>query len=194
MNADQVAALRLMLGPSAWLRQTRSFARALRGAAPRSPGGLRIVGTPDTEPWHLAAHLDQESELAGIPGLAPTLVRWSPPPDAPPHLRVGLARLEAARRGETLFVVSPEAAPAPLLERVHDARRSGATILAMDGGDPDLDDMAHEYLTVAPDAPVSFDAAQHLVSAAAGEPTETRISLRGRLARLLDAVSGTPAS
>ena len=90
MNADQVAALRLMLGTSAWLRQTRSFARVLRGAAPRTPGGLLIVGTPDTEPWHLAAHLDQESELAGIPGLAPTLVRWSPPPDAPPHLRVGL--------------------------------------------------------------------------------------------------------
>ena len=31
--------------------------------------------------------------------LAPTLVRWSPPPGAPPHLSVGLARLEAARRG-----------------------------------------------------------------------------------------------
>ena len=194
MDADQVVALRVMLGPSAWLRQTRSFARALRGATPRTRGGLLIVGTPDTEPWHLAAHLDQESELAGIPGLAPTLVRWSPPPDAPPHLRVGLARLEEARRGETLFVVSPETAPVPLLERVHDARRTGATILAMDQGDPDLDDMAHEYLTVAADAPVSFDAAQHLVSAAAGEPSESRISLRGRLARLLDAVSGMPAS
>ena len=89
-------------------------------------------------------------------------------------------------------MVSPEAAPAPLLERVHDARRTGATILAMDQGDPELDDMAHEYLTVAADAPVSFDAAQHLVSAAAGEPSETKVSLRGRLARLLDAVSGTP--
>jgi hypothetical protein len=194
MDADQVTALRILLGPSGWLEQTRAFARALRGRSPRAPGELLLVGTPDEEPWHLAAHLDQESRLAGIPGLAPTLVRWAPPPAAPPHLSVGLARLEEARRGETLFVVSPEAAPAPLLERVHDARRVGATILALDAGDPELDDLAHEYLTVAPGlAPVSFDAAQHLVSAAAGEPSPSRTGLRGRLARLLDAVSGPAA-
>ncbi len=194
MDADQVAALRLLLGNSLWLEQTRSFARALRGRGPRVPGELLLVGTPDEEPWHLAAHLDQESRLAGVPGLAPTLVRWSPPPNAPPHLRVGLARLEAARRGETLFVVSPEVAPPPLLERVHDARQVGATILALDAGDPELDEMAHEYLAVAPGlAPFSFDAAQHLVSAAAGELSAARTGLRGRLARLLDAVSGTSA-
>jgi hypothetical protein len=196
MDADQVAELRILLGPSRWLEQTRSLARALRRPVNRSPGGLLLVGTPDYEPWHLAAHLDQESRLAGIPGLAPTLVRWSPPPAAPPHLRVGLARLEEARRGETLFVVSSEAAPEPLLERVHDARRVGATILALDAGDPELDDLAHEYLTVTPGlAPVSFDAAQHLVSAAAGEPSPAaaRTGLRGRLARLLDAVSGPAA-
>jgi hypothetical protein len=191
MDADQVAALRILLGPSSWLQQTRTFARALRGSASRTTGGLLIVGTPDEEPWHLAAHLDQESQLTGIPGLAPTLVRWAPPPGAPPHLRVGLRRLEEARRGETLFVVSSEAAPTPLLERVHDARRVGATILAMDAGDPDLDDMAHEYLTVAPDlAPVSFDAAQHLVSAAAGESAQQPAGLRARLARLLETISG----
>lgn len=203
MDSDQVAALRLLLGGSGWLRQVTSFARALRGRAPRTPGGLLIVGPPDSEPWHLAAHLDQESRLAGIAGLAPTLVRWAPPRDAPPHLSVGLARLEAARRGETVFVVSPDGAPVPLLERVHDARRTGATILAMDQGDPELDEMAHEYLALPPGAaPVSFDAAQHLVSAAAGEPAPARSpsrgqgprdsGLRGRLARLLDAVSGTP--
>ena len=192
MDADQVTALRILLGSSSWLQRTRSFARALRGSAPRTAGGLLIVGTPQDEPWHLAAHLDQESRLAGIPGLAPTLVRWAPPPGAAPHLRVGMSRLEQARRGETLFVVAPDAAPAPLLERVHDARRVGATILAMDQGDPDLDDMAHEYLTVEPGlAPVSFDAAQHLVSAAAGEPVPSQTGLRTRLARLLDAVSGT---
>jgi hypothetical protein len=191
MDSDQVTALRMLLGSSTWLQRARSFARALRGAAPRTPGGLLIVGTPDDEPWHLAAHLDQESRLAQVPGLAPTLVRWAPPPDAPPHLRIGLERIEAARRGETLFVVSANAAPSGLLERVHDARTAGATVLAMDAGDPDLDDMAHESLAVAPGvAPVSFDAAQHLVSAAAGEPTRTRVRLRGRLARLLDTVSG----
>jgi hypothetical protein len=193
VDADQVARLRTVLESTPWLQRTRSFARALRGSLPRTAGGLLVVGTPEEEPWHLAAHLDQESRLAGIPGLAPTLVRWAPPPGAPPHLGVGLDRLEAARRGETLFVVAPDAAPEPLLERVHDARRVGATILALDQGDPDLDGMAHEFLSVAPGlAPVSFDAAQHLVSAAAGEPSPSRIGLRTRLARLLDAVSGTP--
>lgn len=191
MDADQVNELRTLLEPSGWLELTRSFARAVRGARPRAAGELLLVGTPDEEPWHLAAHLDQESRLSGIPGLKPTLVRWSPPQGAPPHLAVGLGRLEEARRGETLFVVSPDAAPVPLLERVHDARKVGATILALDAGDPELDDMAHEYLAVAPGlAPVSFDAAQHLVSAAAGEPAPGRTGLRSRLARLLDAVSG----
>jgi hypothetical protein len=194
MNADQVAALSALLGPSGWMEQTQEFAHALRVSA-RTPGGLLLVGTPDDEPWHLTAHLDDESRLAGIPGLAPTLVRWSPPPDAPAHLRVGLARLEAARRGETLLVVSATAAPAPLLERVDGARRVGATILALDQGDPELDGLAHESLIVpAGAAPVSFDAAQHLVSAAAAGqygPGADR-SLRRRLARFLDALSGTP--
>ena len=204
------------------------FGRAVR-VSTRSAGGLLVVGTPGFEPWHLTAHLDEESRLAGIPSLMPTLVRWSPPPDAPPHLRVGLSRLEAARRGETLFVVSSETAPVPLLERVSDARRVGATILALDTGDPELDALAHETLVVpasdgAPDgAPdgggasgtgvagglagaewtarggvMSFDTAQHLVSAAAGERDGSSASgaargvrgLRDRIARLLDAVSG----
>lgn len=191
MNADQVAALRELLGPSDWMERTQQFARALR-VSTRSPGGLLLVGTPGDEPWHLTAHLDDESRLSGIPELAPTLVRWSPPPDAPAHLRIGLARLEAARRGETLLVVSAAAAPAPLLERVHDARRIGATILALDQDDPELDGLAHESLIVpAGTALVSFDAVQHLVSSAAGARCGGRRSLRQRLARYLDAISGT---
>jgi len=133
--------------------------------------------------------------MAGIPELAPTLVRWSPPPDAPPHLRVGLERLEAAQRGETLFVVAEDSAPVPLLERVDDARRVGATILALDTTDPELDALAHEALAV-PES-LSFDAGQHLVSAAAGDRADAgaaggrgKRGLRERLARLLDAVSG----
>lgn len=191
-----MAALRALLAPTGWLERTRAFARVLRSNTV-TPGGLLLVGTPEEEPWHLAAHLDEESRFSGIPEIAPTLVRWKPAADAPPHLRVGLARLEAAQRGETLFVVSPDTAPVPLLERVSDARKAGAVILAMDQGDIELEGLAHEALTVRAAAdPVTFDAAQHLVSAAAGE-VQTRgghsaglRGLRSRLARLLDTVSG----
>jgi hypothetical protein len=195
VNRDEVEALRTLLAPTGWPDRARTFARALRTSTARHggrPGGLLLVGTPAEEPWHLAAHLDDEARLSGRPELAPTLVRWNAPAQAPPHLRVGLERLEAARRGETLFVVSPEAAPAPLLERADDARRAGATILALNQGDPELDGLAHETLTVAPEAaaPVTFTVAQHLVSTAAGDPTAARRGLRDRLARWLDVVAG----
>jgi hypothetical protein len=190
VEADQVATLRALLTGSPWLDQARALGRALRTTT-RTPGGLLVVGTPDFEPWHVTAHLDDESRLSGIAELAPTLVRWSPPADAPPHLSVGLARIESARRGETLFVVSEESAPVPLLERVNDARKTGATILALDSNDPELDALAHEALAI-PDT-LSFDAGQHLVSAAAGERDKGQRNpggLRSRIARLLDAVSG----
>jgi hypothetical protein len=194
VDADQVATLRELLAGSGWLERARIFGRALR-TTPKSPGGLLVVGTPEFEPWHLTAHLDDESRLSGVATLAPTLVRWSPPAGAPPHLAVGLARLEAARRGETLFVVTEDRAPVPLLERVNDARKTGATILALDtgDGDPELDALAHDALAVP--TTLSFDAGQHLVSAAAGErdatgPAARKLSLRDRLARLLDTVSG----
>jgi len=194
VDADHVATLRAVLAGSGWLERARALGRALRTT--KSPGGLLVVGTPAYEPWHLTAHLDDESRLSGIAALTPTLIRWSSPPDAPPHLAVGLARLEAARRGETLFVVAQDTAPVPLLERVNDARKTGATILALDmgNGDADLDALAHEALAV-PES-LSFDAGQHLVSAAAGELDAGGVrkrTLRDRLARLLDAVSGPTA-
>jgi hypothetical protein len=210
MDADQVAALQALIAPTGWLDRTAGFARALRRQA-RTPNGLLIVGTRAAEPWHMTAHLASESEYAGIPELTPTLIRWTPPPGAPAHLAVGLDRLSEAGRRETLLVVSQEAAPAELLERVHDVRRAGAAVFALDQGDPELDELAHEFLQVSPAlAPMSFEGAQHLVSAAtvtglpdpAGRifpPRDRRLaagrphdrSLRGRLARVLDAVSGT---
>ena len=189
MNAEQVAALRMLLAPTGWVERAAEFARSMRGSA-RTPGGLLLVGTPEHEPWHFAAHLDDESRLARRPELAPTLVRWNPPPGAPAHLNVSLARLRDAGRGDSLVVVSPQAAPDGLLERVCDARKGGATILALDRGDARLADVAHEALTVAPTAPLTFDAAQHLVSAAAGSRIEKPRRLRARLARLLEEVSG----
>jgi len=190
MNADQVAALRALLAPTDWLDRTGTFARALRHRT-RTPGGLLIVGTPAYEPWHMTAHLADESRLAGIPELEPTLVRWAPAPRAPAHLQIGLDRLDAANPRETLLVVSSEVAPAELLERVDDVRRRGATIFALDRGDPELDRIVHESLAVPlASAPVTFDAAQHLVSAAVAEAPRLP-GLRTRLARLLDAVTGT---
>ena len=190
MDAEQVAALRAVLASTGWLERTTVFARALR--RPRTPGGLLVVGTPGDEPWHLA----EESRLSAAPELSPTLVRWAPPPDAPPHLRIGMQRLERAERGETVLVVGAQMAPAPLLERVSDARKH-ATVLALDQGDPELEQLAHEVLTVQPGmAPVSFDGAQHLVSSAAGEPAAelTRRGLRQWLNRVLDTVSGPAPS
>lgn len=207
MNADQVATLRALLAPTGWLDRTTMFGAALRRSA-RTPDGLLVFGTRDDVPWHMTAHLADESRLAGLPGLKPTLVQWVPRPGAPRHLSVGLDRLRAASRGETLLVVSGQLAPAELLERVSDVRRLGATVFALDRGDPDLDDIAHEVLPVPEaEALVTFDAAQHLVSAAAtdvpvaGSRRAGRgvryseaapvAGLRGRLARLLDTVTGT---
>ncbi|MFI0444877.1 hypothetical protein [Actinomadura sp. 6N118] len=196
VDAEQVTLLREVLAATGWLERTGEFGRALRVSV-RTPGGLLLVGTPAEDPWHLAAHLDDESRLGAMPELSPTLVRWSPPPDAPPHLRIGLERLERAQRGETLFVVAEEEAPVPLLERVDDARRTGAVILAMEGGDRELQGLAHEALTVSPEESlISFDGAQHLVSAAAGQEASEarpRPGLRDRLARVLDRISGTVA-
>jgi len=199
MNADQVAVLRALLAPTGWLDRTAAFAHALRRSA-RTPNGLLIVGTADDEPWHMTAHMADESRYAGLPELAPTLVRWAPEPGAPAHLAVGIDRLRAAARTETLLVVSQRAAPAELLERVQDVRRAGATVFALDQEDPELDELAHEALRVSPTtAPVSFDGAQHLVTSSvaalpgqSGSPAGSDRRLRSRLARLLDAVSGTP--
>lgn len=191
MDANQVALLRQMLSTTDWPERTEDFARRLRGST-RDPGGLMLLGDPGTEPWHLAAHLDDESRYAALPALAPTLVRWSPPPGAPSHLSIGLDRLAEARRGETLLVVTPETAPVPLLERVDDARKTGATILALDAGDRELRGLAHDQLSVSGEQPLlSFDGAQHLVSTAAGQATPpARKGFRERLSRFLDLVSG----
>ena len=137
---------RLLAGTD-WVRHTRSFARSLRGAGHRR-GGLLLVGTPVEEPWHLTAHLDDEARLGGIPELTPTLVRHQVEPDAPRHLAIDLGRLAATGRGETVFVVAPGEVGEVVLERVDDARRAGATVLALESGDRELRSLAHDALTV----------------------------------------------
>src|SRR3954453_12237656 len=193
MDSQRARVLREMLAATGWVERTESFAGALRRST--EPGGLLLVGTPTEEPWHLAAHLDDEARFTGVPELSPTLVRWSVPAEAPPHLSVGMARLEAARRDETVFVIAPDAAPEGLLERVADARRTGATILSIDDGDDELGTLVHDRLVVptrqqtrlvaqSSSTYVDMDTVQHLVSVAVGE-SATRVAMRDRLARFL---------
>ncbi|WP_042404071.1 hypothetical protein [Streptacidiphilus carbonis] len=203
MDAARVTVLRELLAGSGWLERTQGFAGALRGAVTRpaaAPGGLLLVGTDAEEPWHLAAHLDDEAAWSGLPELSPTLLRRTVPPGAPPHLSVPLRRLEQAGRGETVLLVAPGASDGGLLERVHGARRSGATVLALEavpataGGE--LRGLAHESLIVPDDdGALDFDVVQHLVSAAAGEPSvparRGRV-LRGALTRTIERLTAAP--
>ncbi|GAA0905031.1 hypothetical protein [Streptomyces thermoalcalitolerans] len=195
MDAVRVALLREVLAGTEWLGATRRFAGVLRGSVVSYGGGLLLVGTPQYEPWHLAAHLVDEAAWSGTPELAPTLVRHTVRPSGPAHLSVGLGRLEAARRGETLLVVAPEE-PVTLLERVHDARRAGATVLALGAGGGELESMAHETLAVPEGSELDLDTVQHLVSAAAGENSmpapRRRGRFRDRLSRLTDRLTAPP--
>ncbi|QTD98160.1 hypothetical protein [Streptomyces cyanogenus] len=194
MDAVRVALLREVLAGTEWLGATRRFAGVLRGSVVAHGGGLLLVGTPEYEPWHLAAHLVDEAAWSGTPELAPTLVRHRVRPSDPPHLAVGPGRIAAARRGETLLVVAPRE-PAPLLERVHDARRAGVTVLALGAGGTDLAAMAHDTLAVPEGAELDLDTVQHLVSAAAGEnggSPRARRGFRDRLTRLTEALTAPP--
>ncbi|UXY19454.1 hypothetical protein N8I84_12485 [Streptomyces cynarae] len=196
MDAVRVALLREVLAGTEWPVATRRFAGALRGSVVSHGGGLLLVGTQEYEPWHLAAHLADEAAWSGTPELSPTLVRHAARASDPAHLAVGPGRLSAARRGETLLVVSPAAPGAGLLERVHDARRAGATVLALDAGDPDLTALAHESLTVPAETDLDLDTVQHLVSAAAGEnrlpAPRGRRRFRDRLSRLAEQLTEPP--
>ncbi|MGW8060952.1 hypothetical protein ACVV2G_01430 [Streptomyces ziwulingensis] len=198
MDAVRVALLREVLAGTEWLGATRRFAGALRSSVVPHGGGLLLVGTPAYEPWHLAAHLVDEAAWSGTPELAPTLVRHDARPSDPAHLAVGPGRLAAARRGETLLVVAPDDPGALLLEGVHDARRAGATVLALGTGERELTAMAHETLTVPDGAELDLDTVQHLVSAAAGEnavpPPRGRRRFRDRLSRLADHLTAPPPS
>lgn len=187
MDAVRVALLREVLAATEWPRTTRAFAGTLRTAVQRGPGELLLVGTAAYEPWHLAAHLDDEAAWSGVPELSPTLLRFRVPPGAPAHLAVGVRRLAAAGRGETVLVVAPDRPDSALLERVHDARRAGATVLALSAsaqGGP-FGEFAHDVLTVPPGPALSLDLVQHLVSAAAGEHPSPRRPFRDRLSRFL---------
>lgn len=219
MDAVRVALLREVLAGTQWPAATRRFAASLRSCVVPHGGGLLLVGTRAYEPWHLAAHLVDEAAWSGRPELAPLLVRHRVRPADPAHLAVGLGRLEGAGRGETLLLVAPERPDGGLLERVHGARRAGATVLSLGTGDPEVVGLAHDSLTITPAvleeeadeaderdeaaagrdetaAGIDLDMVQHLVSAAAGEnslpTTRGRLRFRDRLSRLADQLTSPP--
>ena len=194
MDRVQAAALRDLLAATGaqndWVDASDEFGSALR-RAPRRVGGLLLAGPADEEPWHLAAHLTDESQWADLPELAPVLLRHDPPPGAPPHLAVSLQRLESTGRGEALLVVAQHDPADPLLERIGDARRRGARILTLDESADQLRGLAHETLTVPEQpGPLTFDSAQHLVSLAAATVRTGTGGMRALLGRWIEAVSG----
>ncbi|WP_282686220.1 MULTISPECIES: hypothetical protein [unclassified Streptomyces] len=196
MDAVRVALLREVLAGTRWPQDARRFALTLRTSVVPRGGGLLLAGTEAYEPWHLAAHLSDESAWSGLPELAPTLVRHRVAAGDPAHLAVGPDRIAAAGRGETVLLVAPERPDEGLLERVHDARRAGARVLTLDGGDPEVGGLAHESLVVGGDDEVDLDIVQHLVSAAAGEngrpPAGGRRTFLDRLSELADRLTQPP--
>lgn len=168
MHGGDLSRILRQLEPGGWLATARRFAAGLRGAG-HEPGRLLVVGTPDEEPWHLTAHLDDAARLQGAATLRPVLVRWRVPPGAPPHLSVGIDRLREGTRGTTLLVASPSEPDEPLLERLDDARRGGATLFAMHRGGGPLDGLAHESLRLPTAGRMTLDqsweTASHVVTA-----------------------------
>ncbi len=190
MDSDQAAIFRSLLLGSNWIERTDDFAGAMRSATRRADG-LMLLGTPEHEPWHLAAHLDDEADLSGAVDLRPTLLRWAPPPDAPPHLSFGIDRLKELRRGEPLLIVAEGIAQPSMLERIDDARRAGGRIFTLGEKDRELSQLAHESLMIDDGVPdlVTLDLAEHLLSMSAAAADSMR-GWRGSLRRLLDRVSG----
>ena len=155
-----------------------------------------LFGPPEDEPWHLTAHLDDELHRAGVEDVRPSLVRWAPPPDAPPHLAIGLDRLRDSGRGESLLVVAEQTPADALLERIDAVRRRGTTIFSIYNGNKDLADLSHESLVpellvpatfgtgwvsrpVGQDQPVDHDEPDHGRHAV---PEETLTALRDAVA------------
>ncbi|MET9313044.1 hypothetical protein ABZX12_14540 [Kribbella sp. NPDC003505] len=217
MDLTRASLLREMLTGTELGSRTTQFGYALRRFTTRR-SGLMLLGPVDEEPWHLTAHLDDELHRAGIEDLRPSLVRWAPPPDAPPHLAIGLDRLRDAGRGESLLVVAEDAPGETLLERISDVRRRGTTIFSIGNGDNELTSLSHETLVpellipdgfgwtsrelydepqtalteVEPQTAEGFETAQHLVSLAAADEEAGQPGWRRRLRNAIERLGGEP--
>jgi len=218
VDLTRASLLREMLTGTELGSRTTQFGYALRRFTTRR-SGLMLFGPVDEEPWHLTAHLDDELHRAGIEDMRPSLVRWAPPPDAPPHLAIGLDRLRDAGRGESLLVVAEDAPGETLLERISDVRRRGTTIFSIGNGDNELTSLSHETLVpellipegfgwtsrelydepqaavteVEPQTAEGFETAQHLVSLATADAEAGQPGWRRRLRNAIERLGGEPS-
>lgn len=191
MDLTKASLLREMLTGTELGSRTTEFAHSLRRFTTRT-GGLMLFGPAGDEPWHLTAHLDDELHRAGIDDIRPALVRWSPPPDAPPHLSIGLDRLQGAGRGESLLVVAEKTPTDVLLERIDDVRRRGTTIFSIDNGNKDLASLSHESLVPELLVPANFGTGwvRHQVGQDHDEPDQGGAVSEETLTALREAIAG----
>jgi len=144
--------------------ETLHFAKALGGRR-YTTDRLLVIGTPEFEPWHFVAHLAEEAKRGHRADLIPTLVRWEVPPGSPAHLAVSVGEVSQLTRNQTLLIVSSCSHSTELLERVTDAKKRGARIMAVHRDDEDLVGLSHEMLSVDPlRDDHDFDLTQHLVT------------------------------
>ena len=151
------------LGPLG--KEAGVFAHALgdrRGAS----ACLLVVGSPEFEPWHFTAHLQEAALSSRQPHLVPTLLRWKVPAGAPSHLAMSVDSLGQASRDQTVLVVHLGGPVPDLLERVTDARHRGARIMTLHRENADLIGLSHETLSIdASRPPRDFEITQHVVTA-----------------------------
>jgi hypothetical protein len=171
-TADRRAWVTLRTSAS-WLSKAWDLGQALRPQA-RANHQLFIIGTTTFDPWHVAAHLDDEARLSGFSELRPTLLRWHPPAGAPAHLSHSFEELRHSKAGPTVLVVAPDALHEDELERLANARRRGASLLAVSAAEGDLADLVHESVTLSAQAVAEsqiaspFEVATHLLAVSAG--------------------------
>ena len=166
---------------SGWTRRAWELGQQLRPAS-SDAGRLFVVGTPAHDAWHVAAHLDDEATFSGVPALRPTLLRWQPPVAGPAHLRVSVDELRRSGRGRAVLVVAPDALADTELERLADARRAGATLLAVSSAHQDVDELAglaHDCAVVdslagSANGLEDMGFASHLITVSAGTTTLPR--------------------
>jgi hypothetical protein len=162
-----------ILGPLA--KDSRLFARAL-GDRSGSSSELLVVGSPEFEPWHFVAHMSEQASHYGRTDLVPTLLRWTVPPGAPPHLSVSVDSMLRASPSQTVLVINPSGDEDPeLLERVADAKGRGSRIMTLHRGGDELVQLSHETLSVDVSRPErDFDLTQHVVTDLTPRTPETK--------------------